>query len=101
MNTLAIDQEMLNGSVDAGFVLALPFHHRDLEPDCRSLDEGGLFAEHYGTSVTSCLQNPWDTAEVNQLGYYVLDLHARRYGQKITFFWLFYQFYIKEDVIKD
>ena len=22
------------GSVDAGFVLALPFDHRDLEPDC-------------------------------------------------------------------
>ena len=23
-------------------VLALPFHHGDLEPDCRGLDEGGL-----------------------------------------------------------
>ena len=28
------DQEMFTGSVDAGLVLALPFHHRDLEPDC-------------------------------------------------------------------
>ena len=25
---------MFNASVDAGFVLALPFHHKDLEPDC-------------------------------------------------------------------
>ena len=25
---------MFSGSVDAGFVLALPIHHRDLEPDC-------------------------------------------------------------------
>ena len=32
-NTLAIDREMFSGSVDAGFVLALPFHHGDLEPD--------------------------------------------------------------------
>ena len=33
---------MFSGSVDAGFVLALPFHHGDLEPDCRGFDEGGL-----------------------------------------------------------
>ena len=34
---------MFSGSVDAGFVLARPFHHGDLEPDCRSFDhrEGG------------------------------------------------------------
>ena len=25
---------MFSGSVGAGFVLALPFHHGDLEPDC-------------------------------------------------------------------
>ena len=30
----SLDREMFSGSVDAGFVLALPFHHRDLEPDC-------------------------------------------------------------------
>ena len=34
VNTLAIDCEMFSGFVDAGFVLALPFHHGDLEPDC-------------------------------------------------------------------
>ena len=28
-----LDREMFNGSVDADFVLALPFHHGDLEPD--------------------------------------------------------------------
>ena len=32
--TPSLDQEMLSGSVDAGFVLALLFHHGDLEPDC-------------------------------------------------------------------
>ena len=31
---LAIDQEMFSGSADAGFVLVLPFHHGDIEPDC-------------------------------------------------------------------
>ena len=25
---------MFSGSVDAGFILALPFHQGDLEPDC-------------------------------------------------------------------
>ena len=30
--TLAL--EMFSGSVDAAFVLALPFHHGDLETDC-------------------------------------------------------------------
>ena len=41
---LAIDREMLGSSVDAGFVLVLPFHHGVLEPDRRSFDEGGLYA---------------------------------------------------------
>ena len=30
----SLDQETFSGSVDAGFILALPFHHGDLEPDC-------------------------------------------------------------------
>ena len=34
VNTLVINREMFSGSVDAGFVLGLPFHHGDLEPDC-------------------------------------------------------------------
>ena len=30
----SLAQEMLSSSVDADFVLALPFHCGDLEPDC-------------------------------------------------------------------
>ena len=32
--TPSLDRDIFSGSVDAGFVLALPFHHVDLEPDC-------------------------------------------------------------------
>ena len=32
----------LSGSVDAGFVPALPFHHGYLEPDCVERRGGGL-----------------------------------------------------------
>ena len=32
---------MFSGSVDAGFVLALPFHHGDLEPDCVGVSTRG------------------------------------------------------------
>ena len=32
--TPSLDREMFSGSVDAGFVLALPFHHGDLQTDC-------------------------------------------------------------------
>ena len=32
VNKLSIDREMFSGSVDAGFVLTLSFHHGDLEP---------------------------------------------------------------------
>ena len=66
--------------MDAGFVLALPFHHGDLEPDCVEVStrgggglmrgikiplhdfalkmqgglmrEGGVFAGHYGNCMT-------------------------------------------------
>ena len=45
LNKLAIDREMFSSSVDAGFVLALPFHPGDLEPDCVGvLTKGGLCA---------------------------------------------------------
>ena len=53
---------MFSGSVDAGLVLALLFHHRDLEPDCVGVSTrgtykcrggyarggGGVFVGHYG-----------------------------------------------------
>ena len=43
--TPPLDREMFSSSVDAGFVLALSFHHRDLEPDCvEVLMRGGLCA---------------------------------------------------------
>ena len=44
LNKLAIDREMFSSSVDAGFVRELPFHHRDLEPDCVGVStrKGGL-----------------------------------------------------------
>ena len=32
--TPSLNREMLSSSVDAGFVLALPFYHEDFEPDC-------------------------------------------------------------------
>ena len=37
-----LDREMFNGSVDPGFVLALQFHHRDLEPDCVGVSTKGV-----------------------------------------------------------
>ena len=33
LNKFVIDREMFSRSVDACFVLALPFQHRDLEPE--------------------------------------------------------------------
>ena len=57
-NTLAIDREMFSGCVDPGFVLALPFHHEDLEPDCRSFDEvGGAYPWDKNTSAKLCAEN--------------------------------------------
>ena len=39
--TPSLDREMFSGSVDTGYVLALPFHHRDLEPDCVGVSTRG------------------------------------------------------------
>ena len=75
---------MFSGSVDAGFVLALPFHHGDLEPDCVGVSmrgrayardkntsarlsaknagglcmRGGVFAGHYGTCIPDTINKP-------------------------------------------
>ena len=40
---------MFSGSVDADFVLALQFHHRDLEPDCVGVSTkgGGVVGAKY------------------------------------------------------
>ena len=43
------DVKMFSGSVDTDFVLALPFHHGDLEPDSVGVSKwgkgGGVVAE--------------------------------------------------------
>ena len=50
--TPPLDREMFSGSVDAGFVLALPFYHGDLEPDCIGVStRGGVGAEREGRDV--------------------------------------------------
>ena len=41
LNIFAIDREMFSTSVDVGFVLSLPFHHGDLEPDCVGVSTRG------------------------------------------------------------
>ena len=50
---------MFSGSVDAGFVLELPFYHRDLEPDCvgvstRGGGGRGAYAQDKNTSARLC-----------------------------------------------
>ena len=42
LKKLAIDQEMFSGSVDTGFVLALPFHQGDLT--VQEFQRGGAYA---------------------------------------------------------
>ena len=34
------DREMFSSSVDVGFILALPFYHEDLKPDCVEFRRG-------------------------------------------------------------
>ena len=46
----------LSGSVDAGFVPALPFHHGYLEPDCVE-KRGGAYARDKNTSARLCAKN--------------------------------------------
>ena len=41
LNKLAIDREMFSGSMDAGFVSALPSHHGDFKPDCVGVSTRG------------------------------------------------------------
>ena len=37
----SLDREMFSASVDAGFVLTLPFYHGDHEPDCVEVSTKG------------------------------------------------------------
>ena len=43
--------------MDTGFILALPFHHRDLKPDCVGVSTRGLTREIKYTSATLCAKN--------------------------------------------
>ena len=57
LNKLLIDREMFSCSVDAGFVLALPFHHGDLEPDCAGVSTRGAYARDTNTSARLSAKN--------------------------------------------
>ena len=50
---------MLSGSVDAGFVLVLPFHYRDLEPDCVGVSAKGeeAYVRDKNTIARLCAKN--------------------------------------------
>ena len=52
---------MFSGSVDAGFVLALLFHHGDLEPDCVGASTRGAYARDENTSTRLCAENAGGT----------------------------------------
>ena len=76
LNKLSIDREMFSSCVDAGLVLALPFHRRDLETDCVGVStrrgtyardkiplqdfglkmQGGLYARGGGGGICGTLQ---------------------------------------------
>ena len=43
--------------MDAGFVLALPFHHGDLEPDYVRASTRGAYARDENTSARLCAKN--------------------------------------------
>ena len=57
LSKLAIDREMFTSSVDAGFVLALPFQHGDLEPDCVGVLTKGAYVRDKNTSAKLCAKN--------------------------------------------
>ena len=48
---------MFSGSVNAGFVFALPFHHGELEPDYVGVSTGGAYMRGKNTSARLCAKN--------------------------------------------
>ena len=50
---------MFSASVDVGFVLVLPFHHGDLEPDCVETREEGVGGEARGGEMLPMLAVGW------------------------------------------
>ena len=59
LNKLAIDREKFSSSEDAGFVLAQPFYHGDLEPDCVRASTRGAYAWDENTSARLGAKNAW------------------------------------------
>ena len=55
--TPSLDREMSSGSVDAGFVLALPFHHGDLESDCIGVSTKGEWGLSMEREAERCSQH--------------------------------------------
>ena len=55
----SLDQKMLSGSVDAGFILVLPFHYGDLEPDCVGVSAKGgeAYVRDENTIARLCAKN--------------------------------------------
>ena len=48
---------MFSGSVNAGFVHALPFHHGELEPDYVEFSTGGAYVRGKNISARLCAKN--------------------------------------------
>ena len=58
--TPSLNREMFSSSVDTGFILALPFHHEDLEPDCvRDSTRGGAERRTRGGEMLPMLAVGW------------------------------------------
>ena len=59
MDTLAIIGEFLSWSVDAGFILVLPLHHRDLELDSVgvSMKDRGAYLRERNTCARTSTEN--------------------------------------------
>ena len=64
---------MFSGSVDAGCVLALPFHHGDLEPDCVGVSTRGAYAWDINISARLCAKNAGGALRKGGGGAYLRD----------------------------
>ena len=70
---------MFSGSVDAGFVLALPFHHGDLETDCVGvLTRGGGAVGARVTKIQDCRHH----VQITQVTFETLNIMLEDLSQK-------------------
>ena len=77
---------MFSGSVDAGFVLALSFHHRDLEPDCVGASTREAYVWDENTFARLCVENV--RGAYMQGGAYLRDT-------MVFAFWAFHAIHIR------